>query len=287
MQPQFSTSTLSSFHLWLDNWLTNKGQAYTNTSTRLYHQPDSRLPGYVAYASPFRSWICDSGANGALIASSISGSLGAGGTGTLSRGQSGMMIDYENGRVLFPASVGKTAIISGGYAFKDFNVYKANETQENMVFTNKYYLNSRFGNPMTGIPPAYDMVTPCVFINDTHVKNDGFALGGTYNTTMTVSVSILAENLSQLEGALSVMNDAQDICFPQLPLSAWPTNFYGDLKGGSGYDYNALKAQHGTPGNLYSITEVRGSKVGDGAVVDKNIFLGICDFTISRVRKIH
>lgn len=287
IQPQFSTSTLSSFHQWLDNWIAHRGQAYTNVSTPLYYQPDGRLPGYVAYASPFRSWVCDSGVAGATIGGTISGSLGIGGTGTLTRGQSGMVVDYENGRVLFPAAVGTKAIISGSYAFKDFNIYKANETQEGMVFENKYYLNSRFGNPMTGIPPPYEMVTPCMFISDSRVKNDGYALGGTYNTQMLVSVAVLAENLTQLEGALSLMADAKDTCFPQLPLSAWPVGFLGDFKGGSGYDYNAVKAQHATPGNLYNITEVKVSKVGDGAVVDETIFVGLCDFTVSRVRTIH
>ncbi len=285
MQPQFSTTTLMSFHLWFDNYITQKGQAYTNTSSRLYYQPDSTLPQYAAYASPFRSWVCDSGVSGALIPSQISGSLGLGGTGFVNRGQSGMIIDFENGRVLFPAAVGPNAIISGSYAFKDLNVYKANETSETMVFTNKYYLNSRFARPITGIPPPREMVTPCVFISDASSTNDGFALGGAYNTTMHLTLNVLAENLTQLEGVNSMMTDAVDLCFPLLPFSAWPLGFLGDYK--SGYNYQAYKQQYGGTSNLYSITEVRASKVGDGVKIDESIFLGIVDVTITKVRNIH
>ncbi len=287
MAPQFSSTTLMSFHLWLQNYIEQKGQAYTNTSSRLYYQPDTQLPQYVAYASPFRSWICDSGVSGAQIPSCISGSLGLGGTGFVGRGQSGMIIDYENGRVLFPASVGSNAIISGSYAFKDINVYKANETAETMVFTNKYYLNSRFARPITGIPPPYDEVTPCIFVSDAHTSNAGFALGGTYNTTMHVTLNVFAETMTQLEGVNSMLTDAVDLCFPQLPFSAWPLNFIGDYKGGTGYNYQALKQQNNTPANLYSITEVRASKVGDGVKIDEGIFLGMVDVTIERLRAIH
>ncbi len=282
MIPQFSTTTLSSFHLWLDNWITQRGQAYTNTSSRLYYQADSGWPGFVAYASPFRSWVCDSGVSGALIADRISG------TYNLSHGQSGMYIDYENGRVLLPAALGVDAVLSGSYAFKDLNAYKANETLEKIVFENKYYLNSRYARPITGIPPPNTRVTPCMFVVDAATHNEPFAFGGVYATTMTATVVVMAETLNQLEGSLSLINDAQDAAFAQLPLSAWPLNAYGDWKGGSGYNYETLKAAHATPGNLFDIAEVRTSKVPDADnMINPGIFLGVADVTIVKPRTIH
>lgn len=291
MQPQFSTTTLMSTHLWLDNWLTQRGQAYTNHTSRLFYQPDGRLPGYVAYAAPFRSWVCDSGVSGAWVPSQISGDFGV-----LGHGQSGLMFDFVNGRVLLPAAFGTGHVITGSYAFKDLNVYKANETQEKMVFGNKYYLNPRFSaNAATGAPPiewdtklqAYNMVTPCVFLNDAATRNEGWAFGGAYETTMTVSLTVMAETMTQLEGALSLITDAKDVSFPQLPFTAWPLDFLGDFKGGTGYNYETLKQQYGTPANLYTITEARTSKVGDGVRIDQSVFLGVADLTVTRVRAIH
>lgn len=279
MIPQFSSTTLLSFHLWLDNLITQRGQGYTNTTTQLFYQQDSKMPGYVAYASPFRSWVCDSGVSGAAIPNSVSGSFG-----TPTR-QSGMIVDFENGRVLFPSAFGTTAIVSGTYAFKDLNIYKANETQEDMVFTNKYYLNSRFARPITGIPPAYDMVTPCVFISDVSSENEPYAFGGMYQTDMKISLCVMAENMTQWEGVNSLMTDSLHAVIPQLPFSAWPLNPYGDYK--SGYNYEAIKAQYCTPANQYMITDVRASKVTDLIKVDQGIFLGIVDLTVSKPRTIH
>jgi hypothetical protein len=287
MNTSFSTITCLSFGQWLDNRLCQDAQAYFNTSSRLYYQPDTRLgAGHVAYASPFRSWVHDSGVSGALIGGTISGTLGLGGTGQLAGGQSGMVVDYVNGRVIFPASVGKTAIISGSYAVKELNVYFPNTSAERMVFTDKYYLNSRFARPITGLPPPYDMVTPCVFVTDTAAQNEPWALGGLYATRRHLSCYVMAENPTQLQGALSSMADAQDAVFPQLPPEAWPLGPSGSLKGGSGYNWEAIKGQYGQVGNLYWVREVRVSKIGDGQGVDQSVWLGMADFTVDRVRTI-
>ncbi len=283
MNTSFSTVTLLSFYQWADNYLLNKQQAYINNVGPLYYQPDTSLPAsLVAYASPFKSFVWDSGVSGANILESVSGSAG-----TIHRGQSGMMVDFVNGRVLLNAAVGTNATISGSYAFKELNLYFANQSQERMVFSDKYYLNSRFSRPATGIPPANDMVTPCVFITNATSTNDPWALGGLYNTKATFSLNVLAENLTQLEGTLQAFVDAKDTNFPQLPPSAWPLNNYGDYKSGhSGYNYQQVLAQYGAGNNVYSITDVRASKVSDYAKIDEAVFLGLLDITIERARTI-
>lgn len=284
----FSTTTLLSFAQWLDNRLCNEGQGYFNTSSRLYYQPDPTLPaGNVAYASPFRSWVCDSGVQGAVIAGSISGSLGLGGTGALTRGQSGLQFDYANGRVILPASVGTNAVISGSYAVKELNVYFPNQSAERTVFGDKYYLNSRFNRPITGIPPPHQMVTPCVFVANEMSDNEGWAFGGLYNTVHDLTVYVMAENLGQLENTLSLLADSEDAYVPQLPATTVPLGLSGELKGGSGYDYSTLVASYGTPGNLYSITDVHASKMGDGVKISQGVFLGAVSFRVEKPRAIH
>lgn len=280
MQTTFSTTTLLSVYQWLDNKILQDGQAYTNTTTRLYYKPDERLgANFVTYQSPFKSFVWDSGVSGASIITSISGSFG-----TLSRGQSGMMVDYENGRVIMPASFGTDKIVSGSYAFKDFNVYFANQSQESIVFTNKYYLNSRFNRQINQTPPPYDMVTPAIFISNTHSENQNFAFGGVYNTSSIIGLTVLAENLNQLEGVLSLMVDSKHENFPQLDKSVWPLNFYGDFK--SGYNYEGIIDQYGDPSNLYIISDVKATKVNDMAKINESIFVGLVDLTVQKVRRI-
>ena len=283
MNPSFSETTLNSFYQWLDHRILTQGQAfYTNTSQYRY-QPDSTLgTGYVAYAAPIKSFVWDSGIAGATVATTVTGSFGV-----LSRGQSGMMMDYVNGRVILPASFGTNATISGSYSFKEMNVYYANQSQERMVFTNKYYLNSRFNRTAaTSTPPPYSMVTPCIFITNNQSENEPWAFGGVYKTVFHITLNVLAENLSQLEGVLSILEDSRKGYFPQLDASEWPLNSYGDFKNGTGYSYDALVAQNGQPSNLYTIEEVKTSKVGDGVKINDSVFLGIADIKLSKPRSI-
>jgi len=278
---QFSTTTLLSFHQWLDNWLLQRGQAYTNTSSRLYYQPDSRLPSnLVSYAAPFKSFVHDSGVGGAHILNAVSGSIG-----TIGRGQSGMMVDFVNGRVLLDSSVGQAATISGSYAFKDFNLYFANQSQERMVFTNKYYLNSRFARPIAPPPPPYDMVTPCIFISNVTEENEPGAFGGSYITKNKIYLNILTDNQAQMEGAMSVIMDSEQSSFPQLSPAQWPLNSYGDYK--SGYNYEQIKEQYCLPGNLYTISDVRTLTFPDKVRTDQSLFIGLAHLTVERNRSIH
>ena len=198
-----------------------------------------------------------------------------------------MKVDYQNGRVILNAAFGTNALVSGTYAFKDLNMYVANQTQERQIFTTHYYLNSRFNGQPTGAVPAYSPVTPCIFVTNANEDNPPWALGGVYNTTFTVSLNILAENMTQLEGALSIVTDMTDTAFPQLPLSAYPLGEFGDYKGGSGYNYQTIIAQYGTPANLYFINKVKTSKVSDFVRINESLFLGLADINVSRVRTIH
>jgi hypothetical protein len=235
MKNSFVSTSLLSYMQWLDNEILSIGSAYTNTSSQFYYKPDQRLgSSLVAYHAPFKSFVWDSGISGANVITQISGDFG-----TLSRNQSGLIIDYENGRILLPSSFGTNRQISGSYSFKDFNIYFANQSQEEIVFTNKYYLNSRFNRQPTQCPPAYDMATPAIFISSISEKNENFQFGGVYRSSILLGITVLAENLNQLDGALSIISDSEGDNFPQLPQSEWPLNYYGDFKSGV-YSYSSL-----------------------------------------------
>lgn len=203
----------------------------------------------------------------------------------INRGQFGMVTDFINGRAIFPSNAISTNVIfSGSYAFKDYNIYFANQWANPVVFTNKYYLNSRFNRPITGIPPPGDMVTPAIFVSPDGYRNDDFALGGLYSTKIDITLNIYTESLSQLAGIMSFMSDAKDLAFPQLDSTYWPLNSFGDYK--SGYNYSTLFQQFNTPSNLFSITNVQCSKLSDAVKVDDDIFMGVVHVTTQRVRTI-
>ena len=370
MRTQFSTTALLSFYQWMDNYLLQKGQAYTNHTSQLYYQPDSTLgTGYIAFAAPFKSFVWDSGVSGATMFDAVSGyffnsSLFSGmvgtppyttaifpqvsvdggsliplqltlsdgsyfsiisGTGIVSgqsiffpdniaqsgvlrisgvasgyedmrfvidgtptvirRGSQGMMTDFVNGRVLIPSYLLlPNAILSGSYAFRDFNVYFANQGADRATFTNKPYLNSRFNRAPTGMPPAYGMVAPCIFLSNAGEENLDWSLGGKYDTTFRFKANVMAESLGQLEGALSYLRDSVNSVFPQLETSVWPLNNYGDFK--SGYNYQGVLDQYSTPSNQFMVTSVKARKVSDSAKINEEIFLGEITFEVSKPRHI-
>jgi hypothetical protein len=196
-----------------------------------------------------------------------------------------MVTDFENGRAIFPVGTLPTnAIISGSYSFKDFNLYFANQGAESLVFSNKYYLNSRFARPITGIPPPYNFVTPCIFISLVNTKNEQRALGGLYDTKQELRLNVFGETLGQVENVHSLLAQAQDLTFPQLSRELWPLNPMGDYK--SGYNYTALSAQYMPLGNNYAITKVRSQKISDSTKVDESVFLGEISIQIDQARTI-
>lgn len=276
----YTTVTLLSFAQWLDHWLLSNGQ-YVNASGQFYYQPDPSISGKVAYAAPFRSFVWDSGVAGATFINSIDGNLGP-----LAPGQSGLSIDYVNGRALMNEAVGTSAIISGSYSVKGFNLYFANQSQERIVFTNKYYLNSRFNRVATGIPPPRQFVTPCIFVSAPLEENEPESFGGVYNTKTSISLNILAESQQQLENAISILLDSEQRSFPQLPPSESPIGPFGDLKSG-GYSYSEVSSRYDQPGNLYTIQDVQASKLSDRVKIDENIFVGLAELEVVKARTIH
>lgn len=274
MKQQFDNNLGMSFYLWAENYLLDKGESYITKTSKLYYTPDRARPGYVAYSAPYKQWVYDSGVSGAHVCEAISGSFG-----TLTRGQSGLTFDYENGRILLSGSMGGSLNISGTYSIKEINFYTANETDDSLIVYGKYFENPRFvKSPTSGIQP-YDLVVPAIFINSINSHNENFALGGMDNTKINMSVIVMAENLYQLNATLSLFRDAKNRVFPLIPIELDPLNEFGDLK--SGYNYKSIMQQYGTPGNLCFIDSVQTSKLSDSAKVNAKLFVGFADVDVS------
>lgn len=280
MKNQFANNVVFSVYLWTEHELLQKGEAYINNTSKLYYTADSRQPTKVAYSAPFKQWVYDSGVNGANIPTSISGSFGI-----INKGESGLMFDFDNGRVLLNSGVGKNLNITGSYSIKEVNFYISNETEENIIINDKYFFNPRYANkPTSGIAP-YAITTPAIFIVQNGNSSTPFALGGMMDTKMNMSLIVMAESSYQLSNILSFFNDKKHKYIPLMDLSLDPINEYGDLK--SGYNYNLLSASFNTPGNLLFIEEVDSSILSDELKTNYKIFLGEIDLTLSYPRYIN
>ena len=220
MKTLYQHELLNSFYLWFDNFLTTKVEAYTTYSTDFYYYADERIQNKVVFGSPYKQWVYDKNITAAQINPTISGDSGA-----IAEGTSGLKFDFDNGRILFDSDFATGTNISGTYTVKDFNVYITNQTEESMITATKYKKNSRYGRTLTYVPP-YDQATPAAFLSLGATTNEPFAFGGMDNTITDVTAVVFAENIYQLDGALSIMADSAEVVFGNIPFTGAPLDEY-------------------------------------------------------------
>jgi hypothetical protein len=278
MKPQFKHELMTSFMLWFDHELLQKGEAYSNQTGFLYYDDDSRLPSpYKAYASPYKQWVNDSSISGdtnPVIPTSFNG---------YDRTDN-IIFDFENGRIIETGGAfGTDEVLSGTFAVKDFNIYLTNETEEDLILENKFEVNSRYLMNPSAVKP-YDQMVPAIFLNCEFMRNEGFAFGGEDRTTNIIKAVVLAENSYQLDGALSIFADSARKVISKIPFSKHPSTEYNDIKNGS-YNYITLANTY-LNSNPYYIEDVTVSKISQKAQskIPSDLQIGFVDFEISTNR---
>ena len=282
MIPTFSHNLNNSFFLWFDNLLATKAEAHRTYTTKLYNYDDARLGGEkVTYGSPYKQWVYDNNVSGATIPSglTIDGAFTATGT-------SGMIFDFDNGRVIFNSGVSTGLDITGTYTVKEFNTYITDKTEESLIVENKFIENSRFTVTETHIPP-YDAVTPAIFISSSSIQNEPFALGGQDMTNVIMRGVVFGESLYQVDGILNTCADAAETAFGLIPMVKHPLAEFRNLKTGlysTGYDYKNAAKDHST-GTVF-VNEVDTAKMRDSISKELNptLHIGFIDFEIGMAR---
>ena len=278
MKEQFQHKLTTSFFLWFDNFLLNKGEAFSNKTGEFFYYDDPRIDSdYKAYGSPYKQWVTDSSITGATMPTGVY--VG----GNFSGRNDTVVLDFENGRALLGGNNTGLAV-TGEFAVKDFNVYMTNDTEEDLVVENKYVVNSRLpSGPYTYIQP-YDDVVPAVFISSSDASNTPFALGGLQDTKVNMKAVILAEDTYQLDGVLSIFMDSIDECITPIPMTGYPITELGDLKDNS-YNYTSVKDGYSGDTKFY-INGVTTSKLTDRdrKSLAHDLYIGFIDFDVQLYR---
>lgn len=304
MKPQFQHTLTTSFFLWFDNYLQKYGEAYNNKTGIFFNMVDDRLDSsYNVYSSPYKQFIFDSGlhtgaydngqgSEGPIVVDRVSGEREDGGAFHLTRGESGLTIDYENGRIFFSGDSagnlpGNSLSLSGGFGVKDFNVYLTNQTEEDLVIENKFKTNDRFGNLETSGVSPYDQVLPAVFVTSESIQNEPLSFGGQDITKTNVKAVVMTSDLYCLDCVCSLAADAQKRSFSQVEFEDFPVTEFGDIKTATyptGYSYNQI--ENDNTSDLFHIEDVFVSKLSDRVKkkVNPNVFIAFIDFEIHKYR---
>lgn len=286
MIPQFQHKLASSFTLWFDNYLLTKGQAYTNSTGKFYNYEDERIPNeYKIFGSPSKQWVSDSSISGASIPSGVfvNGSFVGRPTGA-DNSTSSRVLDFDNGRALI-SGTSASAVVTGAFAVKEFNIYYTNQNEEDLLVENKFIAAKQIGSNLqqTYIKP-YDQVVPAIYICNASFENKPFAFGGMDQSVTNLNAVVIAENPYQLDGVLSIFGDSKNESIIDVPFDDYPYTEYGDLKSGY-YNYQDLKNKYKDT-NKYYVERVKTSKLGDKPrkSLVNDLYVGFIDFDISIMR---
>lgn len=274
MIPQYDNEVLSSFILWFDHHLLDKGQAYRNITQSFTQENNSAIQtsGLTYYKAPQTQWVIDSSIVGANIPSgvTVNGSF-------VNRGTNGLLIDFENGGCFYNQT-GRS--ISASYAVKDFNIYKATQYESMLYIERALNGENVFFDQKPGAQNRF--IGPCALISLDPNENRPFALGGTDMTSSKIEVAMISNNEDILGAALSIFRDTNQGCFPLVKFEDVPYTRFGDIKSGE-YNYIDLDNKyHGQDRRIFidrvRVNPVRGFK-------DKNSFYaGYLVFDIQDIR---
>lgn len=283
MKSQYDNDIMSSFYLWFDHTLLDKGEAYENFGWQFY-PVDNLYQSYYTYGSPFRQFVSDKSIVGANVMDGLYS-----GNSFLDRGEEGFTgINYSLGQVYFTSQVDTDDVtLSGNYAIKDFNVYMTNDVEEKLLFETQYTVSNKTSQSPTGLPPS-SKTYPSAFIKNIGSKNEPFAFGGTDVTKTDIRVIVLADSQFKLDAVSSIFRDQVNTNIPIIPQDRQPFNALGDFKDQvNTYDYEDLS----TVGlNEVYIKEVSVSKIGGLSFsqmtnMNPNVFSALIDFEIEQIRE--
>ena len=295
MKPQFDHKVLSSFYLWFDDRLTRYGEAtQTGINQQFYYSSlNVDIPtNQVAYYSPDRQFV----ANGTGVPSGVyisGGPFGASYSLVNQNGDdpTGLLIDFDQGRVVMKSGVGAALAISGDFDRKTINTYITNETEEELLFNTDFLLAAQndetFLQSVTGLGAA-NYTVPAAFLSYNSSLNKPFAFGGMQDTRSNIRALIIVNDNFSLDGALSLFRDSTETCVPLIDFSDFPFGEYFHIKSPP-YTYSGLYASKMDEGAPYGFIEkVSSSKMYDTAgaatTIPQNMRIGFIDFTISTPR---
>ncbi len=277
MLPQFDQTLFTSYYLWFDNFLLQKGQAFTNVTGSFAPSSQPKVNGLSSYPTYWKQIVYDSSVSGVIVPT---GGLYISGTNTLLTTGSGLYLDYINGRAL---TTGSYAALTGAFAHKEFNIYTVGIDSQEFILESVFQNNDNLAQPAIGIS-ATKYAAPCVILSIDASENFGFSFGGADSTNSTARALIIAKNRWQAEGIKSIFRDSNLLYFPLITDGAdYPLDFYNGLKTGY-YNYNNVKLNYPNPNTWTWIKTVHSSNISEQRNENYNYYLSFLEFELEVIR---
>ena len=260
---------ISSLKEFINHRILDDLDGYRNITTSLYPYSGSRrFSGKQIYSSPYSQWVYDSAITGAQIPS---------GVGSLSRGTSGLILDFKNGRVLVNSGTPINDQIQ--VSIPDFNVYVTTTPFQKLVLEGKF-MYPPYLKPATEAGKSDALIAPCIVFSLMATTSQPFELGGVDSSNFLVQVGVLSDKMYHLMGVQKIIRESARRVFPLCSLT--PLNEYNDLKEGY-WNYDTVK-DFATSSQLLYISKTSFRIIDSDFINDKhpNLYMGIGTISISK-----
>lgn len=274
MKVQYDNKLLSSFLLYLDNKILTKGEAYTNYKS-LFYPIQNLYNGYYTYSAPFKQMVCDASITGATDISGIyiNGSFYRPGSGSF------ISINPTQGQAYFNADLG-SAVVSGNYAIKDFNLVITDEREEKLLFESQYSLRPKINQVITGLAPE-TLTYPVIFLKISNAENSPFAFGGLDNSITNIRAMIIADSAFLLDAVCSIAKDCKNDRFTVLEGSSMPFDAFGGCTGV--FNYTGMDIAKEPMVWDVDVSKILPSR-GQFTNLNPNVLCAFADFEIHDIR---
>lgn len=266
---------MSSFLQFVDNKVCTHGEAFTNHGSNFY-PVQSLYNGYYTYAAPFKQFVSDSSVADATVMNQvyINGSPTSVGSNDF------VGINHYEGQVYFSSDQSSNTI-SGNYSIKDFNVYLTNDPEESILFEEKYHVNPRTSQVVSGLAPD-EKTYPAIYLKNNGGAQVPFAFDHVDNNKMDIRAVILSDSSFKLDAVCGILKNTHRSEVPilkNLPFNAM--NAYT----GENYNYTGLEATVTGIGKPMIWDVFVSKNVTRGQGLNPGIFTAFVDFELHYIRR--
>lgn len=270
--------------LWFEKRLVStQGNAYiTNQSNVFEFTSDyNDIPAsHRAYQGRFRGLVPDHDITVPNSGIFVNGGFVAG-------SNTGIYIDYLNGRVIVPAASGSSLNITANNTIKEINVYDYPDDEEQLILSSDFVdladQTSTYLTSQTNQRSENTYLLPACFLRYVTNENEYFSFGGEMDSQTRIRAVVIAKDNYLIEGVLSLFADTKGSCITRVPVADYPFGVYNSIKSFP-YSYNSFVSGFG--GKTF-IENVNTSKL-DYSIsmnkLEKNILVGFIDFDLSTFR---
>jgi hypothetical protein len=282
LKAQFDQQLVSSFYLWFENKLLDPSiQAYQTGVSNSYQYINAFdiSSDFNAYQGQYRQLVADYDVDVPNSGVFVNGSF-------ITGGSPNVYTDYNNGRIIFPASSGKALNVSSVSTVKEVNTYLTNDSPEQILLESDFFVDGNSVPKASQSTKKLDEKSywlPACFVFPATSDNEEFAFGGEEETQTRIRVMVLAKDNFTIDAVLSAFRDRARSCIPLIEFENFPYGAFFSVKNHP-YRYAVLAAEATETSFVQKVTASRIGKTAEQEKKDKKFQIGFLDFDISTYR---